>query len=116
MKERKHVGTVTKDDCTWQFFRAGGSGGQSQNKSDSGCRCIHKESGAVGESREHKSQLQNRRAAFKRMAGTKEFKLWVRKQAGIDAKLPDPEEVVARQMHPSNLLVEVREDGKWVTQ
>ncbi len=55
--------SVTKADCEWQYFRAGGKGGQHQNKTSSGVRVIHHPSEARGESREERSQLQNRKAA-----------------------------------------------------
>lgn len=73
--------SVTKKDLIIQTFRSGGKGGQHQNKTSSGVRIIHKDSGARGESREERSQLQNKRIAFKRMAETKEFKLWIRKRS-----------------------------------
>ena len=46
---RELLFSVTRDDFTIQTFRAGGKGGQKQNKTDSGVRCIHNASGAVGE-------------------------------------------------------------------
>ena len=58
-----------------QHFRSGGKGGQNQNKRDTGTRVIHHPSGARGESREERSQLQNKRAAFKRMVESKAFQL-----------------------------------------
>lgn len=49
--------SVTIKDCTVQTFRSGGKGGQNQNKRDTGVRIIHRPSGAVGESRQHRTQL-----------------------------------------------------------
>lgn len=43
-----------------QTFRSGGPGGQYQNTTDSGCRLIHKPTGIVVESRQERSQMQNR--------------------------------------------------------
>ena len=60
--------SVTLEDCEVQTFRSGGNGGQNQNTRDSGVRVIHPPSGARGESREERSQLQNKRKAFRRMA------------------------------------------------
>ena len=51
--------TIRKKDFEIQTFRSGGKGGQHQNKTDSGVRIIHKASGAVGESRNDKSQHRN---------------------------------------------------------
>lgn len=86
-----------------QHFRAGGPGGQNQNKRDTACRIIHHPSGARAESREERSQLQNKRLAFKRMAESDEFQSWVRV---MHAKLPPIDEVVDKMMAPENLLVE----------
>jgi protein subunit release factor B len=72
---RTRVLSVTIHDCEVQHFRSGGKGGQNQNKRDTGTRVIHHPSGARGESREERSQLQNKRAAFLRMIETKQFKV-----------------------------------------
>lgn len=101
--------SVTLKDCEVQFFRAGGPGGQNQNKVSSAARVIHHPSGARGESREHREQLQNKRAAFIKMANHPRFKLWVHQQLAKET----PEEWVEKQMKPENLRVEVRGDGGW---
>lgn len=67
MTERTLLFSVTLADCEVQTFRAGGKGGQNQNKRDTGVRIIHRASGARGEARDERSQLQNKRLAFKRM-------------------------------------------------
>lgn len=67
MTERTLLFSVTLADCDVQTFRAGGKGGQNQNKRDTGVRIIHRVSGARGEARDERSQLQNKRNAFKRM-------------------------------------------------
>lgn len=75
--------TITIKDCEQQFFRSGGPGGQNQNKRETGVRIIHRPSGAIGESREERSQEQNRRNAFTRMAKTKEFRAWIDRECGL---------------------------------
>jgi protein subunit release factor B len=94
---------VTAADCEWTYFNAGGHGGQHQQKNDTACRVVHSPSGARGESREFKSQLQNRRAAWRRMASSSEFRLWAQMRAAgyasIEAKVED-------WMRPENLLIE----------
>jgi hypothetical protein len=102
--------SVKIEDCEVQTFRSGGKGGQNQNKRDTGVRVIHHPSGARGESREERSQLQNKRAAFIRMTETVKFKIWLNRTL---ASGPTPEERVAKDMAPKNLKVEVREDGTW---
>lgn len=103
--------SVTIHDCEVQTFRSGGPGGQHQNKTESGVRVIHHPSGARGESRELRSQHQNKRSAFIKMTNTKEFKTWLRIATGRQLKVEDQ---VARDMEPQNILVEGRVDNKWV--
>lgn len=105
--------SVTLDDCEVQTFRAGGKGGQNQNKRDTGVRIIHHASGARGESREERSQLQNKKAAFKRMTEDPRFRRWCRRVLFHAGK--SPEERIEQDMKPENLRVETREDGRWHT-
>jgi len=106
--------SVTKKDLDVQTFRSGGKGGQHQNKTDSGVRIIHKESGAVGESREQKSQYQNKRIALKRLTENIKFKLWLNRKATeiIDKKTLDQR--VEEMMSGDNIKMEIQENGKWV--
>ena len=73
--DRERILSVTIHDCEVQHFRSGGKGGQNQNKRDTGTRVIHRPSGGRGESREERSQLQNKRKAFVRMFESREFQL-----------------------------------------
>lgn len=72
---RELVFSVTVKDCEVQTFRSGGKGGQNQNKRDTGVRIIHHPSGARGEARDERSQLQNKRLAFTRMANHPLFRV-----------------------------------------
>jgi hypothetical protein len=108
---RQHVLRVTISDCETQTFRSGGKGGQNQNKRDTGVRVIHHPSGARGESREERSQLANKKKAFRRMAESKEFQTWARI---ITLKLRPLDEIVDELMAEDNLKIENREGGRWV--
>lgn len=77
---RERVLSVTLADCRVDTFRSGGKGGQHQNVRDTGVRIVHEPSGAVGESREERSQLQNKKTAFKRMAAHPRFKVWLNRE------------------------------------
>jgi len=106
--------SVTAADCDWDYFRAGGPGGQYQNKTDSACRCTHRASGAVGISRDHRSQGQNKKAAFERMALSKSFKAWHRMEVARRMGQESPEDVVDRQMREGKIRVEGKdENGRW---
>jgi protein subunit release factor B len=107
---KERVLSVTMKDCRLDTFRAGGNGGQKQNKTESGARITHLASGAVGESREERSQLQNKRRAFRRMVDSPKFQVWLKRQLGRDALVKAE---VERAMWPVNLRTEVKESGKW---
>lgn len=59
-----------------QTFSVGGPGGGGKDTSNSGVRLIHDASGAVGEGRETRSNTQNRRAALRKLATSREFLAW----------------------------------------
>lgn len=110
--KRERLFSVTLADCDVQSFAAGGPGGQHQNTSNTGIRIIHRASGARGESREERSQLQNKKAAFRRMTQHPRFKVWINRQVWFRGE--SPEERVRQDMEPSKLRVEVRDGGQWV--
>lgn len=87
MRDRKLVLSVTAKDCREDRFRCSGAGGQNVNKVETGVRFTHQPSGAVGQSCDERSQLQNRRIAWRRMVETKVFQLWLKKELGTDLAL-----------------------------
>lgn len=116
MKEK--VFSVTIQDCEIQTFRSGGKGGQHQNKTESGVRIIHRPSGAIGESREERDQLQNKKKAFRKMAESKQFQVWAKCRAlSIISDGPSIDEIVDQAMLPENIRVEVQDkNGLWTKQ
>lgn len=54
-------------ECTVETFRAGGPGGQHQNKTESGVRLTHRPTGIVVTARESRSQHRNRTRALERL-------------------------------------------------
>lgn len=114
MKPRKLLFSVGKKDFIIQTFKAGGKGGQHQNKTDSAVRIIHPESGAVGVSRNDRSQFKNKKIAFERLTKTIKFKLWITKRVNEIDVGKTIEQQVEEDMKPHNLKVEVKdENGKW---
>jgi len=114
IKKKELLHSVTKKDLTVQTFKSGGPGGQHQNKTDSGVRIIHKESGAVGQCRNHRSQAQNKKVALQRLVDSAEFKLWNIKKCHEIMSGKKIEEIVDELMDPKNLKIEILEDDKWV--
>ncbi len=117
-KNNKTGFTLTKEDFEWEFFPAGGNGGQKQNKTSSACRCVHRPSGSTGISRDERSQMQNKKLAFERCVGTKQFKAWcnielTRMELKKSEAIPI-ERQVELEMLPHNIKVEVQdESGAW---
>ena len=108
---KERVLSVTLKDCDVETKRGHGAGGQNRNKRDTAVKIVHRASGAIGESQEERSQLQNKRAAFRRMAETPKFKAWLRRQMG-EVTLAEID--VSESMRPRNLKMEVLRDGEWV--
>lgn len=113
---RELLFSVTTKDLVVDTFRSGGPGGQNQNKVESGVRIRHPESGAVGESREQRSQLQNKRTALTRLSQTPKFVYWVHDQVKtIDGRLTAEKWVDEQMADLANFKIEVKdENGRWV--
>lgn len=58
---------INPEDIETQTFRSGGAGGQYQNTTESGVRLIHKPTGLIAESREERSQFQNKENCLRRL-------------------------------------------------
>lgn len=107
--------SVTAADCDWEYMRGTGPGGQKRNKTESKVRCTHRESGAVGESDETRSQHDNKRRAFVKMAQSAKFKAWHKLEtARRMGQLADINQTVDNSMKSANLKIEGRVDGRWV--
>ena len=104
---RKLLFSITKKDFDVETFRAGGKGGQKQNKTSSGVRIRHRDSGSVGECRNHRSQLQNKKEAFRRLVESDKFKKWHKIESAKRMGLYEGiEEKVDEMMKDENLKVE----------
>lgn len=106
--------SVTANDCDWQYIRGTGPGGQKRNKTETKVRCVHRASGATGESDLTRHQSENKKIAFRKMAESKEFSTWHKietaKRMGNKMTI---EEKVDIAMNPVNIKLEGRIDGKW---
>lgn len=91
--------SVTMKDLEMQTFSVGGHGGSGKDTSNSGVRLIHRDSGAVGEGRDHRSNTRNRQDAFVKLATSKRFREWHRIECAkrMGQKIPETtEQILAR--------------------
>ena len=108
--------SVTADDCRFDYYRGSGKGGQKKNKTSSAVRCVHIESGALGQAEDTRSQHKNKQLAFVRMAETPTFKKWHQLEiCRRTGKLREIEDYVDRELR-TNISVEVQKDGRWVSE
>lgn len=107
--------SIRKVDFDIQTFKSGGKGGQHQNKTDSGVRIKHRDSGAVGECRSTRSQHRNKRIALDRLVETGKFKVWLNRRADEVISGRSFDQLLDEIMDKKNLKVEVKdENGKWI--
>lgn len=101
--------------CRWTFYRSSGAGGQHRNKTSTAARVLHLPSGAMAQASEHKSQPQNKKAAWERLGKNATFRAWLRRESSrASGELDRIEREVTKAMRPHNIKVERRnEDGAW---
>ena len=59
---------VTEKDLRIDYYRGSGAGGQKKNKTSSACRIVHVPTGLMACAEDSRSQGQNKRNAFRRLA------------------------------------------------
>lgn len=79
---RELIVRYTRKDFRVDTFCAGGPGGQHQNKTQSGVRITHVETGLSAECREHRHQGRNKRTAFRKLG--ERLKLYWRQQLATE--------------------------------
>jgi peptide chain release factor 1 len=114
-KNKKVLFRLTEKDFEFKYSMGTGAGGQKRNKTSSKVQCLHRPSGAVGVSDETRSQHQNKKLAFEKMAKSPEMKKWARLQA---AKITGEETRINEKVEHElkhNTRIEIKdENGKWV--
>lgn len=105
--------SVRISDCRVDTFRCPGNGGQNVNKVETGVRIVHPPSGAVGQSCDERTQGQNKKIAWRRMAESEKFKAWHLQVTSELLTGKTVEQRVEEAMEPHNIKVEVRKEGRW---
>lgn len=96
---------ASKKDFKWDFFRAGGKGGQRQNKVDTGVRLTHTPSNIAVECRETRSQEQNKKIAFNKIVPLV-IDWWKKENGGEDLEIKKSEEIVRTYHQPDNRVID----------
>jgi protein subunit release factor B len=112
-KKKELLFSVTSKDCEWSYTKGTGAGGQKRNKTSSAVHCHHRPSGAHGYSEASRSQHDNKREAFVKMAESQEFQKWNKIEAMRRMGVLDEINHKVNQEMLYNTKLEIRIDGIW---
>lgn len=90
---------IRTEDIVWEFYRAGGKGGQNVNKVSSAVRLRHTPSGIVVQCQNERDQFQNRAVALSMLRA----KLWEKQLMEREATANEQRSVIGRGMRAEKI-------------
>jgi len=90
---------VHPEDITWEFYRAGGKGGQNVNKVSSAVRLRHIPTGLVVTCQSERDQFQNRQVALSLLRA----KLWEKREMEQSQTLSEQRSIIGRGMRAEKI-------------
>ncbi len=90
---------VRPEDIEWDFYRAGGKGGQNVNKVSSAVRIRHTPSGIVVQCQTERDQYQNRQVALSMLRA----KLWERQLLEREQSMSEQRSIIGRGMRSEKI-------------
>lgn len=113
---RELLFSVQSGDLVFSSFTVSGAGGQGRDHVNTGVRYFHPASGASGESREHREQLRNKRAALVKLTKDPKFTYWVSQEIRKIDGIKSAEQWVEDEMQiQEHFKTEYKDrNGRWV--